>query len=88
MRLKFPSVLSTRVTFPRDQVLSSTRGSSVGANSFYLVFFFFINELTRLRNEVGAELWGFFVRREKQSIEDAMHLPGRKEAIGDRHKGK
>jgi len=52
----------------------------VGVDGFHLVLFFSIDELARLRNEVGAKLRGFLVRRKKQSMEDTMHLPGRREA--------
>jgi len=52
----------------------------MGMDGFHLVFLFSIDELTRLRNEVGAKLKSFFVWREKQSVEDAVHLPGRREA--------
>jgi len=79
MRLRLPRIFSMGVTFPRDQVLSSARGSPVGVDGFHLIFLFSINELARLRNEVGTELRNFLVRREKQSVEDAMHLPSRRE---------
>jgi len=52
----------------------------VGAESFHLIFFFSFNELTRLREEVGAKLRSFLVGREKQSMKDTMHLPSRREA--------
>ena len=52
----------------------------MGTDSFHLVFLFSIYQLTRLGNEVGAKLRSFFVRREKQSMEDSVHLPGRREA--------
>ena len=60
--------------------MSSTRGSSVGVDSSHLVLFFSFDEFARLRNEVGAKLRSFLVGREKQSVEDSMHLPGRREA--------
>jgi len=52
----------------------------VGADGFHLVLFFSIDELARLRNEVGAELKSFLVRGEKQSMEDTVHLPSRGKA--------
>jgi len=33
-----------------------------------------------LGNEVRAELRSFFIWRKEQCVEDAMHLPGRREA--------
>jgi len=80
MRFRFPSIFSTGISFPRDQVLSLARGSFVGTDGFHLVLFFSIDELTRLRNEVRAKLRGLLVRGEEQSVEDTMHLPGRRKA--------
>jgi len=56
----------------------------MGADGFHLVLFFSINELARLWNKIGAKLRSFLVRREKRSMEDAVHLPGRREvkAVG------
>ena len=64
--------------------MSSSGRSSVGTDSFHLVFFFSVDELARLGNEVGAELRSLLVGRKKRSMEDAMHLPGRREvkAVG------
>ena len=47
----------------------------MGADVVHLVFLFSFNELTRLRDEVGAELRSFLLRREKRSMKDAVHLP-------------
>ena len=80
MGLRFPSVLGAGVSFPRDQILMLARGSPVGMDSFHLILFFSIDELTRLRNEVRAKLRGLLVRGEEQSVEDTMHLPGRRKA--------
>jgi len=56
----------------------------MGADGFHLVFFFSFNERARLGNEVRAELRSFFVRREEQCVENAMHLPSGREtkAVG------
>ncbi len=35
----FPSVLTVRIPFPLDQVLTMRSGSSMGENSLYFVFF-------------------------------------------------
>jgi len=61
----FPGILSTGVAFPRDQVLPSAGRSSVGVNGFNLILFFPINELARLRNEVGAKFRSFGVGGEE-----------------------
>jgi len=37
----------------------------MGMDGFHLVLFFSIDELARLRNEVGAKLRSFFVRGEE-----------------------
>jgi len=65
MQFRFLSVFSTRVAFPRNQVLVSARRSSIGTDVVYLVFLFAFNKLARLRDEVGAKLRSFFIRREE-----------------------
>jgi len=65
MRLGFPSVFGMRVAFPRDQVLSSTRRSSVGVDDVHLIFLLSFNELARLGNEVGVEFRSFLVGGKK-----------------------
>jgi len=86
MGLRFPSVLGAGVSFPRDQILMLARGSPVGMDSFHLILFFSIDELTRLRNEVRAKLRSFLVRGEKRSMEDTVHFPsrGKGKAVGIR----
>ena len=49
-------------------------------NGVHLVFLFSFNELARLGDEVGTGLRCLIVQREKESMEDFMHLPGRREA--------
>jgi len=57
-----------------------TGRSSMGTDGFHLLFFFSIDELARLWNEVGAELRSCLVGGQEQSMEDTMHLPGRRKA--------
>jgi len=62
MRLGFPSIFSAGVAFPGNQVLSSTRRSSMGMDGVHFVFSF--DKLARLGNEVGAELRSFLIWKE------------------------
>ena len=47
MRFRFPSIFGARVSFPRDQVLSSTRCSSMSTDGIHLVFFFSFDDRAR-----------------------------------------
>jgi len=62
---RFPSIFSTGISFPRDQILLSTGGTSVGTDGVYFVFLFTFDQFARLGKEVGAKLGYFSVRREE-----------------------
>jgi len=75
MQFRFPRIFGVGVTFPRDQVLSSARGSLVGMNVVHLIFLFSFDELARLGNEVGTKLRSFLVGRKERSMKDIVHIP-------------
>jgi len=52
----------------------------MSTDGFHFVFFFSLDKCTRLRDEVQAEFRSLSIRGEERSMEDAMHLPSRREA--------
>jgi len=76
MRLGFPSIFTTGITFPKDQVLSSTQRSIMSAYGIHLVFPLSFDEFTRLRDVIWAKLGGLSLWREEGSMEDFVHLLG------------